>query len=358
MVVLDIERPGEAQAPDGPRAPASGTAHPAPAAPTDRRAPIRRHLARWEPLAGESLLERLRITGRPRPEAHPELVQRLHAVLEAGLAHEGRPRPSSPLVVTKDRLHRVLTCADHVPDGGFGPRVYSTALACGALIDVLFRQLVTVGALGDPMTDALDALATDDRQAELLTWIEQLARPQRDELRAEVERQAEGLRRRWPALDPAWLPRTQEAMRVRMAEGTVELSARVDLAIGRPARDQASVALVDVTSGAPRIERRADLHFAALLEALRSPAPPFVVATYYTRTGELDVDPVTDELLVGAARRTLAGGRRLRQEQEGLELAAAPRSMCLQCSVQPDWDPAATPVRRSEPILRPGGVSW
>jgi hypothetical protein len=361
MVVLDIERPGEAQAPDGPRAPASGTARPDPAVPTDRagrRAPIHRHLARWEPLAGESLLERLRITGRPRPEAHPELVQRLRSVLESGLAQEGGPRPSSPLVVTKDRLHRMLTCEDHVPDGGFGQRVYSTALACGALVGVLFRQLVTVGALGDPMTDALDALAVDDRHADLLAWIEQLAGPQHDELRAEVERQAEGLRRRWPVLDPAWLPRTQEAMRVRMADGTVELSARVDLAIGRPARDQASVALVEVTSGAPRIERRADRHFAALLEALRSPAPPFVVATYYTRTGELDVDPVTDELLVGAARRTLAGARRLRDEERGVDLAPAPRSMCLQCSVQPDWDPAAAPVQRPEPILRPGGVSW
>jgi hypothetical protein len=313
-------------------------------------------------LAGEPLLDRLRITGRPRPAAHPELVQRLRTVLESGLALEGASRPPSPLTVTKDRLHRVLTCEDHAPDGGFGPRTFSTALACGALIDLLFRQLVTVGVIGDPMADALDALAVDDRRADLLAWIEQLTGPQRDELRAEVERQAEGLRRRWPVLDPAWLPRTQEAIRVRLAEGAVELSARVDLAIGLPARDQASVALVEVTSGTPRIERRSDRHFAALLEALRSPAPPFVVATYYTRTGELDVDPVTDELLVGAARRTLAGARRLRQEQDGVPLAPAPRSTCLQCSVRLDWDPvadqAADPSGRPEPVLRPGGVSW
>jgi hypothetical protein len=26
--------------------------------------------------------------------------------------------------------------------------------------------------------------------------------------------------------------------------------------------------------------------------------------------------------------------------------------------VQPDWDPAAVPARRPEPVLRPGGVSW
>ena len=190
-------------------------------------------------------------------------------------------------------------------------------MACGALIDVLFRQLVTVGSIGDPMGDGLAALSVDDRQEELVSWIERMPRPERDGLRAEVERQADGLVRRWPALEPAWLPRTQEALRVGLAGGAVELSARVDLAVGRPVEDRSSVAIVEVKSGIRRIEHRADLHFYALIEALRSPAPPFVVATYYTRTGELDVDPVTEDLLVAASRRTLAGTRVLMQRAKG-----------------------------------------
>ncbi len=143
------------------------------------------------------------------------------------------------------------------------------------------------------------------------------ATAERDGLRAEVERQADGLVRRWPALEPAWLPRTQEALRVGLAGGAVELSARVDLAVGRPAEDRSSVAIVEVKSGLRRIEHRADLHFYALIEALRSPAPPFVAATYYTRTGELDVDPVTEDLLAAASRRTLAGTRVLMQQAKG-----------------------------------------
>jgi hypothetical protein len=81
----------------------------------------------------------------------------------------------------------------------------------------------------------------------------------------------------------------------------------VDLAIGRPELAVGSVAIVEVKSGARRLEHRKDLHFYALVETLRNPAPPFAVATYYTRTGELDVDPVSDELLASAARRTSAG---------------------------------------------------
>ena len=77
------------------------------------------------------------------------------------------------------------------------------------------------------------------------------------------------------------------------------------------------MAIVEVKSGVRRVEHRADLHFYALIEALRSPAPPFVVATYYTRTGELDVDPVTEELLATASRRALAGTRLLRQRANG-----------------------------------------
>ncbi len=280
----------------------------------------------WQPLAGPALLDRLRITGRPRPAADPELAARLRHELEEGLLSEGgaeggRSGPlgsdeQSPLVVTKDRLTRALSDLDQ-RDVEFGQRLPTVPMACGAMVDALFRQLVTVGSIVDPMADALAALSIDDRQYELVSWIERLPGSELAELRAEVERQADGLVRRWPRLDPAWLPRTQEAMRVGLAGGAVELSARVDLAVGRPAELQASVAIVEIKSGARRVEHRVDLHFYALVEALRNPAPPFVVATYYTRTGELDVDPVTEELLVAAGRRTLAGIRALRRQAAG-----------------------------------------
>jgi len=304
--------------------PGAGRSRPV-ALPRDRARHTSRGCDQWEPLAGVELLERLRITGRPRPKADPDLAARLRDELEQGLllvsqvpgdAGAVRRGAASPLVVTKDRLTRALSCGGSQGEIEFGRRAPSTAMACGAIVDALFRQLVTVGSIGEPMVDGLAALSVDDRQAELVSWIERMPGPEWDGLRAEVERQADGLLRRWPVLDPAWLPRTQEALRVGLAEGAVELSARVDLAIGRPVEDRASVAIVEVKSGGRRVEHRADLHFYALIEALRSPAPPFVVATYYTRTGELDVDPVTDDLLTAAGRRVLAGARVLLGEAE------------------------------------------
>jgi hypothetical protein len=257
----------------------------------------------------------------------------------------GGPQPSSsPLVVTKDRLTSVLACEAHYVASEFGDRVLTTAMACGALIDVLFRQLVTVGSVEDPMAEGLAALLVDDRQRELASWIERLPMRDRDELRAEVERQVDGLRTRWPRLEPMWLPRSQESMRVGLRDGAVELSARVDLAIGRPAEDEASVALVEIKAGARRVEHRADLHFYALIEALRSPAPPFVVATYYTRTGELDVDTVTEELLVTSAWRTVAGIRSLWNLASGAAPRRSPNSLCGRCVVLPECEPGRARV--------------
>jgi hypothetical protein len=307
----------------------------------------------WRPLAGAAILERLRTTGRPRPAADPELAAKIRRGLERGLQEGpdgsgsadpaagagGRGVPTrAPLVVTKDRLTRVLACEAHQVATEFGDRPPTIAMACGALVDVLFRQLVTVGTIGDPMADGLAALSVDDHQEELVAWVARLPRSDRDELRAEVGRQAEGLVRRWPPLEPAWLPRTQESLRAGLAGGTVELSARVDLAIGRPDEHHASVALVEIKSGARRLEHRADLHFYALVETLRSPAPPFVVATYYARTGELDVDPVTDDLLMAAARRTLAGMRRLKDLADGSVPRRTPGFLCGFCAALPSCE--------------------
>jgi hypothetical protein len=317
----------------------------------------------WQPLAGPALLERLRVTGRPRLKAGTELRDRLRSTLERGLridvtdqggagattvgtdgAAPVRTANPGPLVVTKDRLTRVLACEAHHVASEFGERPPTNAMACGAIIDALFRQLITVGSIDDPMADGLAALLVDDRQRPMASWVERLPAADREELRAEVERQSDGLRRRWPKLEPSWLPRSQEVMRVGLAAGAIELSARVDLAIGRPAEEEASVALVEIKAGARRVEHRADLHFYALVEALRSAAPPFVVATYYTRTGELDVDTVTEELLVTAARRTVAGTQSLWNLANGSEPRRTPNSLCGLCVVLPECEPGRTRV--------------
>ncbi len=297
----------------------------------------------WRPLSGGALLERLRVTGRPRPPVTPSLVADLQSLLGSGIGDLHSEVDGGRLVITKDRLTRALSCPVHRTADRLGERNFSVPLACGALVDVLFRQVVTTGAVGEPMAEALDGLALDGHQASLVTWISEMAPADLAELTSEVDRQTVRLVERWPALEASWLPRTQESIRVALAGTLVELSARVDLAIGRPAEDEASVAIVEVKSGSRRPAHRDELRFYALVEALRSQAPPFAVAAYYTRTGELDVEPVTHDLLVEAARRCLAGIRALAGVADN---SVTDGTWCAACAALP----------RATTVARPPGV--
>jgi hypothetical protein len=315
------------------------------------------------PLSGTGLLERLRVTGRARPPVGTSVVADLRRFLEDELADPSgaaSPSRSERLLVTRERTTSALACPVHrtagpttAPAGAApgrragGGRPISTSLACGALVGALFRQIVAVGRVEDPLGDALEALSLDDRQDPLVAWIGELPAAERAGLRAEVERQARGLLERWPRLDASWLPRTQETLRVSLVGGTVELCTRVDLALGRPVDGAASVALVDVVSGVRRPEHRDDRRFTALLAALRGPTSPFAVATYYSRTGELDVDPVDDEYLVGGAHRCTTAVRVLL----GTEQAPSDGATCAGCrtllrrpSVVVPVEPAGTTV--------------
>ena len=170
---------------------------------------------------------------------------------------------------------------------------------------------------------------------------------------AEVAEHAANIVERWPVPSPAWLPRTQERLEVPLCGGRVVLAGVVDLVLGSPAQDRASVCLVELKSGARRIEHRGDLHFYALLEALRSGAPPFRIATYYSGTGELDAEPVDEDTLVGALARVLDGAIRLCRLAAGAEPERRPNHLCAWCVGLPGCAPgqrrAGTDVRARSP---------
>ena len=86
MVVLDIDR---APVEPGGHLPSNGS-EAGGARPAGEEPRILRSLPAapdtWKPLAGAALLDRLRITGRPRPKADPELTAKLRHDLEQGLS--------------------------------------------------------------------------------------------------------------------------------------------------------------------------------------------------------------------------------------------------------------------------------
>jgi len=260
----------------------------------------------------------------------------LEDVLSPAVA--GLPSDAVPVRVTKEAVNQVLACEAHHLARKSEPRVVTAELARGTLVDALFRQWVTVGVVGDPWADALAGIECDG-DATIIDFVGGLEGDARRRLVEEVRAHAASIASAWPASNPSWLARTQERLSVPLAGGRLVLSGVVDLAFGAPCAGRASVCLVELKSGGRRLEHRGDLHFYALLETLRSGAPPFRIATYYSRSGELDAEHVGEDVLLGALHRTLAGAERLCRLACGAEPARTPNPLCAWCSELPRCAP-------------------
>jgi hypothetical protein len=292
----------------------------------------------------------LRGSGTARPAVDPGLAGGLRDWLEDGLTGvaDECPTDAGPVRVTKEALTGVLMCEAHLVGRRTSPRQVTVELARGSLIDALFRQWVTTGQLDDPWADAVGAVRVDG-DTDVVAFLDALPPERRQELTDEIAEHAAGIVGRWPVPSPMWLPRTQERLVVPLVGGRVVMSGVVDLAFGGPAGEKASVCVVEIKSGRRRVEHRGDLHFYALLETLRSGAPPFRIATYYTRTGELDVEAVTDDVLVGALQRVLAGTVRLCRLAGGTEPTRTPNGLCAWCTVLPGCEPGQARAGTDKP---------
>jgi len=280
------------------------------------------------------LTERLRGDGEKRPKVDPGLAGGLRDWLEDGLAGcvAGLPPDGAPVRVTKEEVNRVLTC--EALSRSSARRAVTFELARGVLVDALFRQWVTVGDIAEPWEDAMSAVECDADKG-ILEFVTGLDAESRRRLAAEVGRHAAEIRASWPVSSPSWLARTQERIEVPLTGGKVVLSGVVDLAFGAPCEERASVCLVELKSGARRLEHRGDLHYYALLETLRSGAPPFRIATYYSATAELDVEPVGEDVLLSALHRTLAATQRMCNLEAGAKPARTPNPLCAWCAELP-----------------------
>ncbi len=226
--------------------------------------------------------------GSPFYEVNPLRLnaRALCASPEFGQPGSGSPKPGWP-----------------EPASGASP----LALCRSALVRALFRQQVMTGTIGDPTLDALDGLDAEGRSGGILRLVGGLTAEERRVLEAEVAAHAAVIQGHWARLSPGWLPRTNELLAVPFAGGQVVVSVRIELIVGTASRHVASTCLVMVSAGPPRPEDRRLRHLAALLETIRSGAPPFRTATFYSASGELAAEDVTERSLTSTLAWTIEG---------------------------------------------------
>jgi hypothetical protein len=243
----------------------------------------------------DEILALLRAGSGSRPRFDPGLGGGLRAWLEdaASLIVLARGEESAPL--------HLGTRAFAGDRGRAGATVGSGDLITPTLVHALFRQLVVTGSVGDPLSDALHAVRVTGGRDDVIREIERLGVRDRQELAARVGRHVEQLRRLLPPLQPVWLPRTAERVSVPLAGGRVVLHGVFDLLIGAPEPDAAALCAVALTTSGAWSLARQRLHLLALLETIRSGAPPFRVGLLHSGEGRYGVEDVTEEHLRAVA---------------------------------------------------------
>ena len=261
--------------------------------------------------------------GRPVGAAGPALLAQLRACTGVPPRFEGLAGGLRAWL--EDAAFAAVTArGDDAPPLSAGPgRLLGAAGAPGApagdapvevrllarLVRALFRQLVTVGVIGDPLCDALDAVRADGGATELVRHVEFMERGAREALARTVEVHAAHLGRLVPRFSPACMPRTDDRVVIPLAGGRVVLAGVFDLLLGIGV--EGSLCAIGVTVDGPRDRARWTLHYLALLELLRSGRPPLRLALMDSATGSFSVEDVLEEHVRAAAAHVaewLGGG--------------------------------------------------
>ncbi len=248
--------------------------------------------------ARDEVLALLRDGSGRRPRFDPGLSGGLRAWLEDGASAlaNARGEDAGPLYLGPRLLWNTSAAAAD-PASSTAADPFPAELVTSCLIRTLFRQVVTTGRLGDPLTDALDALRVDPDRLTMVRWIDQLSDPAREALAATLAPHVAHLKNLTPRFAAGWLPRTNDRVAIPLAGGRVVLSGVFDLLVGAPVPGTATLCALGLTTGGRWAQARTALHYLALLETLRSGTPPFRVALLHSALGRYGVEDVLEEHL-------------------------------------------------------------
>ena len=259
--------------------------------------------------AQQAVIALLRRPGEPR--TFPAgLGEELRTDLEHALAPiVADLTPDDPLWVSKHALATVHGCeAFHVESAAHRfewtvPAARGTVAHKAIELSVHWQGEATPMELVD---EALARLVDDDRQG-AQRFLGALSAGDRAELRGLAVDLVTSFQECFPPLKAAWIPVTESRVRVELLGGSVILSGKTDLSLGRPTGLVANKVIIDLKSGRPSVTHREDLRFYAMLEAIKLGVPPRQVASYYLESGRAQPEDVTVALLQSAVRRTVEG---------------------------------------------------
>ena len=185
-----------------------------------------------------------------------------------------------------------------------------------------------------------------------------LSAPEQDDLLMEVARRTALFEGSFPPLRELrrdLSPIAELSMRAELLGGSLVVSGKVDLVLGRPDTahpTRAQRLLIDLKTGGAYPEHAEDNRAYALLHTLRFGVPPYRVASFFLEGGTWQAEDVHEELLFHAADRVIATARAAASLRAGRDPLLTPGRWCNWCP-RADVCPAADPDATA-PVLMTG----
>jgi hypothetical protein len=246
-----------------------------------------------------SVMDALRGERTDRPLANASAAAGLRAILEdAAFQLLGPSLVETPLVVRASSFRESSSPAD--------PSFASLARVRGVLINQVLRLLSVGLELEDAFVESLAAWRAEVGSNDLTAFVDQLGDDDRARLATDVTAHAVTLQRSLGSLSSRWLPRSSLRAYQRLGGGNVVLRDVIDLMVGTTTSEEASVALLDLTTSPLGETHERVLRYHALVQTLRTGVVPLRSACFSTSSGELWCVDVDEELLVRAVDDVVA----------------------------------------------------
>lgn len=229
------------------------------------------------------------------------------------------------------------------------PFAHSRATAVGVIQHKAIEVVIGAREALDPHRAAVLATErTAEREERFAEYWRELSAPEQDDLVMEVARRTVLFEGSFPPLRDLrrdLTPITELSMKAELLGGSLVVSGKVDLVIGRPDQTQpmrAQRLLIDLKTGGAYPEHAEDNRAYALLHTLRFGVPPYRVASFFLEGGTWQAEDVHEELLFHAADRVIASARAAASLRTGRDPSLNPGRWCAWCpraEVCPSADP-------------------
>lgn len=278
------------------------------------------------------------LIGTERPVFPADLSQRLRDRIEE--AARGLEL-DDVLWLGKERLNDLDRCEGTFWSklSGEGPSfAHNRSTALGVVQHRAIEVLVGARDDLDPHEIAsLAATKTADREERFAEYWRELGRSEQDDLLMEVARRTLLFEGSFPPLRELrreLAPTAEVPIKAELLGGSLVVSGKVDLMLGRPDRMQpyrAQRLLIDLKTGGAYPEHAEDNRAYALVHTLRFGVPPYRVASFFLEGGTWQVEDVHEEVLFHAADRVIAAARSAASLRAGRAEQLTPGRWCAWC---------------------------